>query len=259
MNAFRLCENKILGAGSYKLACRGLCLLLLIVAVACGRQAPPPPPSEPLEPPKPAMVEHTVQYSGETLGLIARWYTGKTSNWQEIVAANPGLRPERINIGDQIMIPASLVVNDKPLPSTAVRRGNATRSTSRATSGATAETTTAVVGDSAVIAEEADDSPVGDVPAIDEPVLDEAIVEAPDEDLSVDALLGEIAAEREQSEKAVEDSMPSIEQDAAEVLKEVSPEPVADAPTSDEVASEAVVSDEDELERERLLDELLSQ
>lgn len=61
-------------------------------------------------------IEHRVSFSGETLALIASWYTGKSTNWTYIRDANPGLRPERINLGQVIRIPGHLVVQRSPMP-----------------------------------------------------------------------------------------------------------------------------------------------
>ena len=80
---------------------------------------------------EPEFFYHTVKYRGETLGLIARWYTGNTANWQLILKENPGMRPERINLGDVIRIPSRLVTEKSPLPERVVpgSRANATTST----------------------------------------------------------------------------------------------------------------------------------
>lgn len=53
---------------------------------------------------------HVVRFNGETLGSIARWYTGDAQNWIKIKNANSGLVPERILIGQSITIPAEIVV-----------------------------------------------------------------------------------------------------------------------------------------------------
>lgn len=59
---------------------------------------------------------HTVKYPGETLALIAEWYTGSMANWREIAKFNPSLNPNLIKIGDQIKIPPYLVKRTDPLP-----------------------------------------------------------------------------------------------------------------------------------------------
>jgi hypothetical protein len=60
--------------------------------------------------------EHRVKWSGETLSLIARWYTGHYGNWKTIAQANPGLNPNRIAVGDIINIPPEMMKTKKPLP-----------------------------------------------------------------------------------------------------------------------------------------------
>jgi LysM repeat protein len=47
---------------------------------------------------------HVVK-SGELLSTIARDYYGRSSDWQRIVDANPGLNPRNIKVGQQIIIP----------------------------------------------------------------------------------------------------------------------------------------------------------
>jgi len=86
----------------------------LAVLAACSNQASPPP-SQP-QPPAPDMsyIEHTISYSGETLAEVSAWYTGKGSNWTAIRDANPSIRPDRLRLGQVILIPRSIVINEKP-------------------------------------------------------------------------------------------------------------------------------------------------
>jgi len=67
-------------------------------------------------PPKPAYFYHRVKYSGETLAIIAKWYTGDVENWQALTKANPKLDPKRINVGDKIRIPRKLLNTKRPMP-----------------------------------------------------------------------------------------------------------------------------------------------
>jgi LysM repeat protein len=76
-------------------------------------------PAEEVKPAKKAEAKpyvHTVRYSGETLSLIAQWYTGSWQNWKALADANPGLNPNRINIGDKIAVPKKLLKKEEPLP-----------------------------------------------------------------------------------------------------------------------------------------------
>jgi hypothetical protein len=56
-----------------------------------------------------------VKYSGETLSIIAKWYTGDADNWQALTKANPKLNPNRINVGDKIRIPRKLLNTRRPM------------------------------------------------------------------------------------------------------------------------------------------------
>lgn len=60
--------------------------------------------------------KHTVHWPGESLSLIASWYTGSSKNWRKLANANPGLNPNRIKGGNVIMIPSSLLKTRLPLP-----------------------------------------------------------------------------------------------------------------------------------------------
>ena len=59
---------------------------------------------------------HQVKWEGETLSIVAKWYTGSMNNWKTIAKANPALDPNRMVIGNDIRIPDSLLITRKPLP-----------------------------------------------------------------------------------------------------------------------------------------------
>ena len=87
------------------------------------RQEPPPPPPAVKETkPQEVFFMHTVKWSGETLSIIALWYTGDQSNWKTIAQANPGLNPNRIFGGHEILIPERLIKTHDPLPKEYVDR-----------------------------------------------------------------------------------------------------------------------------------------
>jgi len=90
-------------------------LLLFSACSGSSNSNNPPPPSDNSRN-KPDDVEHRIAYSGETLAIIANWYTGKSTNWTLIRDANPGLRPERLNIGQLVRIPGELVIERNPMP-----------------------------------------------------------------------------------------------------------------------------------------------
>jgi nucleoid-associated protein YgaU len=60
--------------------------------------------------------EHRVRWEGETLSLIAKWYTGDPDNWRALAKFNPKLNPNRIKVGDRICVPKSLLQTREPLP-----------------------------------------------------------------------------------------------------------------------------------------------
>ncbi|MBR9980738.1 MAG: LysM peptidoglycan-binding domain-containing protein [Desulfatitalea sp.] len=83
-------------------------------------QVPQPKSTSALEPGSPSArtavsFVHQVN-AGETLGMIARWYTGREGNWRRLVAANPGIRPERLQIGTRIHIPENLLIRREAMP-----------------------------------------------------------------------------------------------------------------------------------------------
>ena len=65
---------------------------------------------------RPAPYYHRVRYSGETLSLIAKWYTGDFENWRALTKANPKVNPNHITAGDRIRIPNKLLHTKKPMP-----------------------------------------------------------------------------------------------------------------------------------------------
>ena len=59
---------------------------------------------------------HTVRWPGESMSLIARWYTGSSRNWRKLAKANSGIDPNRIKKGHVIVIPTKLLKTREPLP-----------------------------------------------------------------------------------------------------------------------------------------------
>ncbi len=66
--------------------------------------------------PKQTSFVHMVQWPGETLPVVAKWYTGDDSNWQFLADANPNINPERLSAGNKIFIPEDLLKTRKPMP-----------------------------------------------------------------------------------------------------------------------------------------------
>ncbi len=70
------------------------------------------------QPPAPSRKRflHVVRWKGETLSLIAEWYTGTWKNWEVLAGANPGVDPDRIQIGNRLHIPDGIIKTRDPLP-----------------------------------------------------------------------------------------------------------------------------------------------
>lgn len=89
-----------------------LLVLVSFVIAACAQGSHPYPGNHESGP-----LYHTVSRSGETLAAISDWYTGSPNNWRAIASANGSLDPYRLRIGDQLVIPGTLVFRRDPLPS----------------------------------------------------------------------------------------------------------------------------------------------
>jgi Tfp pilus assembly protein FimV len=82
------------------------------------------PPTEPSKEAVPTQKEsyytHTVKWSGETLFIIAAWYTGDRENWKVLAEVmtqnNPNANIHRIHGGDKILIPESVLKTRDPMP-----------------------------------------------------------------------------------------------------------------------------------------------
>lgn len=103
-----------------------ICLALAWVLTSCAaKEAAPPaeaPPAEEArpepvaeEPPPVAYFVHTVALPGESLSIIAKWYTGDLKNWETLAWHNPAINPNRIFKGDTIRVPRDLLVREDPM------------------------------------------------------------------------------------------------------------------------------------------------
>ena len=54
---------------------------------------------------------HQVRWEGETLSLIAKWYTGDWRNWKALSEVNPWVEPNNIFAGVKVKIPRQLLKN----------------------------------------------------------------------------------------------------------------------------------------------------
>jgi hypothetical protein len=72
---------------------------------------------------KPEFIFHKVM-AGETMATIARWYTGKESQWRLIAEKNPGMDPWRLKKDDIVKVPVVIATAHKEQPnfSTVPRR-----------------------------------------------------------------------------------------------------------------------------------------
>ena len=59
---------------------------------------------------------HVVQWSDETLSAITSWYTGSTDNLDALANANSTVDLTRMQQGEQIFIPQSLLKTKKAMP-----------------------------------------------------------------------------------------------------------------------------------------------
>lgn len=64
----------------------------------------------------PGSITHRVQWHGETLSIIALWYTGDLDNWEALAAANPTINPHLLYLKTLLTIPGDLVRTRKPMP-----------------------------------------------------------------------------------------------------------------------------------------------
>ena len=60
--------------------------------------------------------QHKVRWEGETLSLIAKWYTGSQKNWKVLAKNNSWLEPNDLSVGHRIFIPRNLLKTKKPMP-----------------------------------------------------------------------------------------------------------------------------------------------
>ena len=175
---------------------------------------------------------HTVSFQGETLSLISLWYTGKIQNWSKILDFNQSLEVTKIKIGDKINIPVEILKTSESLPKEFIDKH-------------TKKAKIAVI----------DEQEAESIPAIAEStessseVLDEKIIKANEKaeeiEITVDS---QIANE---TEKIVESSSESVLEPEVETV-EIS------QPVKSEMELDSIQLPEDEVQRKKLLEELLS-
>jgi len=65
---------------------------------------------------------HRVRWQGETMSIIAKWYTGSAGNWKKLANTNAKLDPVRLKKGYKILIPRPLLKTTADMPEDFVRR-----------------------------------------------------------------------------------------------------------------------------------------
>ena len=106
--------NILVGGAIAALICAG-CMETYSPPQKTTAPSPPPPsvsaPSQPylLKTPKEGetFIYHRIM-AGETMGSIAKWYSGDVEDWVKIAGANPEVKPTELHIGDKLKIPASM-------------------------------------------------------------------------------------------------------------------------------------------------------
>ena len=58
---------------------------------------------------------HTVKWHGETLSIIAGWYTDDVQNWKILTEANPDIDPKVVVVGQKINIPENIMTTRSPM------------------------------------------------------------------------------------------------------------------------------------------------
>jgi nucleoid-associated protein YgaU len=76
----------------------------------------------PTLPPQSPPFYHSINWNGETLSIIAAWYTGDGNNWKALAKANPHMNPNLVTWGDEILIPERLLKTRERMPKTFVER-----------------------------------------------------------------------------------------------------------------------------------------
>jgi hypothetical protein len=76
-----------------------------------GTDETTPPQATREESPASSFYVHRVTWTGESLSIVAKWYTGNLENWKELAKVNPEIKPEFLQVGMKIRIPEAMIVN----------------------------------------------------------------------------------------------------------------------------------------------------
>ena len=85
-------------------------LLAILLCAGCAARQPAAKTVEAVEKKEIPLIYHQVRFSGETLALIAKWYTGDSKNWKQILEVNEDMTPDRIFLDQVIRIPKGIAV-----------------------------------------------------------------------------------------------------------------------------------------------------
>lgn len=112
-------------------SCKMVWLAIIVFCTGCatteGEKAPvreqvgpPPAVTSPAAKPMAPAVEvkcyvHTVRWTGETVSIIAGWYTGDIQNWRILAESNPDIDPNKVHLGMQIRIPEIIMTTKAPM------------------------------------------------------------------------------------------------------------------------------------------------
>lgn len=141
----------------------GVRLALVILAFAAGACAPTS--RRTFNEPDVEYAYHTVMYQGETLALIAKWYTGQSSNWEILLDHNGEIDPRKLREGDLVKIPRELLIREEEMPRKFVVNAYAKPTAPKAVKAPTAEETSAAAAAAAPAAPVAEPPPSVDAAA----------------------------------------------------------------------------------------------
>lgn len=81
---------------------------------AAGKKSAPPSVKQDV-PKNITYYTHTVRWSGETVSIIAGWYTGDIEKWNLLAEANPDMDPNVVIVGQMIRIPEHIMTTRSPM------------------------------------------------------------------------------------------------------------------------------------------------
>ena len=249
----------------------GLMALTLSILSSCSQGGSVQPGDANRQNTVPDNFQHIVQ-SGETLGMIADWYTGKASNWTLIVDSNPGLRPERLRPGQIVLIPRKILIKDTPIPKGYSQKRKGTPVTAGNATGVDAEKVDPSGGLDAGMVESGPAGESGSAGGTDSAVTETGTksggeaVDDSDFGSKIDSNVDDSKSQAEAAAKAAEEAALADKNAAESAAEKAKADAEAAAKAASEAAADAAAAakngpkaNPDDAEREKLLDELLAQ